>query len=91
MNKKNIILTIKNKPDLELIPKNIQDNINKIFNIEKTAQFDLMKLEESDCQDILNTLDFIQEQIKQNSKHHKNIRNLKAEYIPIVTSNDVFI
>lgn len=89
--KKTTIKKIKNKPESNIISEKAKININKLFNIKKTAQYELMNLAEKDCEEIIDTLVAIENEFKQTEKYRNNIRKLRPEYIAITSKEDIFI
>jgi dissimilatory sulfite reductase (desulfoviridin) alpha/beta subunit len=91
MKTKNIIDAIKKAKHYDFISRESQLNINKLFNIKKTAQFELMNLSDENCDEIINALELLEVEIKSTGKRCKNIQKLRPEYIPIILSDNNFI
>ena len=91
MKTKNIINAIRKARHYDFISPETQLTINKLFNIQKTAQYELMDMTEEKCNDVLKALELIELEIKSTSKRCRNIKKLRPEYIPIILSEDNFI
>lgn len=87
----NIIQAIKKAENFDFINSETQLNINKLYNIKKTAQFELMEMTDEKCHEVIKALEQLESEINSTSKRCRNIKQLRPEYIAINSPGDTFI
>lgn len=74
-----------------LVPQEVETILDKLINIERTAQFEQLNLSDEDCDKVIEAIDSIETKLKMNQDFIGRVEKMKPEYIPISLSDESFI
>lgn len=72
------------KPETEAI-------LDKLINITRVAQFEQLNLSDEDCDKLIQEIDAIESRVNENEDHIEKVRTARAEFVPIMLSDEDYI
>ena len=74
-----------------LVPQHVEDTLDKLINITRVAQFEQLHLTDEDCENIIMHLDNVEDKLRSNNSFVDKIKTARAEFLPIIFSDEDYI
>ena len=86
-----LLSKIKALPEQKITDDDTLDKLNKLINITRTSQWELLNLDSEDADDLYQELHKINSNINRLEKIQNRIANASHEHIPLVFDGEDFI